>query len=184
MRVNEVNVGGGVVRLEVVPTFRGESIPCHVADRVMKDVIARKSRNEVRVRQPWHCEHNVNVTRPCVAPWVSSSTRLTDRHRQELAWRDTNREPDGIDIHVDRPRQENFWSRKQWAEAMAKYRTLEDVARSCDWECREPMKSLKHEVPCRKRCDFVPGCDLKYDWEDDFEVDVDDLLNVFLSLCR
>ena len=67
---------------------------------------------------------------------------------------------------------------------MAKYRTLEDVARACDWECREPMKGVNHEVPCRKRCDFVPGCDWKYDWEDDFEKElmVSDLVDFFLSL--
>lgn len=182
MKVNEVNVGGGVVRLEVVPTFWGESIPCHVADRVMKDVIERKSKRvEPTVCHAHRCTSTVSAP---VSPWVSSHTRMTDKVRQELAWRDTSREPDGIDVHVDRPRKENFWSHKQWADAMAKYRTLEDVARACDWECREPMKSVNHEVPCRKRCDFVPGCDCKYDWEDDFEEEkmVSDLVDFFLSL--
>ena len=53
--------------------------------------------------------------------------------------------PHGIDIHVDRPLRENFWSHRDWADAMAKYRTLEDVAKDCDWPCKEPMKGTSVE---------------------------------------
>lgn len=137
MRVKETNLGGGVVRLDVEPTFCGERIPQHVVDQVMRDLAAMKSNRTCT------CDVNRNVNRSRVfPPHLNQCNCLSDKHRQELAWRDTDREPDGIDVHVDRPRRENFWSRQDWAKAMAKYRTLEDVARSCDWECREPMKGV------------------------------------------
>ena len=144
MRVNETNLGGGVVRLEVVPTFCGEFIPTHVVDAVMKDFMARKSHNvERKVEQPTQCKCGCDVRRTNM-PW--ETTNLTPRQREELAWRDTDREPDGIDVHVDRPRKEMFRTRHSWADAMAKYRTLEDAARACDWECREPMRGVEERV--------------------------------------
>ena len=56
----------------------------------------------------------------------------------------SSREPDGVDIHVDRPRQENYWSRQQWAKDMANYRCLIDQAKKCDWPSKEPMKGIPH----------------------------------------
>lgn len=174
MKVKETNLGGGVVRLEVVPTFLGERIPTHVADLVMRDVVEKNGHREVRVERPTrNCGFGVNVTNRCVG-----NTRLTERQRAELAWRDTDREPDGIDIHVDRPRQENFWSRKAWAEAMAKYRTLEDAARDCDWECREPMKgtTMREEPVCRCNTRWEDEWeDDDLDWEDEVETIPSDL---------
>lgn len=57
-----------------------------------------------------------------------------------------DREPDGVDIHVDRPRQENYLSHKKWAQDMANYRCLIDQAKKCDWPCREPMKGIPNYV--------------------------------------
>lgn len=176
MRVKETNLGGGVVRLEVVPTFRGERIPTHVVDRVMEDVVRNKSRVEMPNRHALsglNSPHRPFGTHKC----------LTERHRAELAWRDTSREPDGIDIHVDRPRKENFWSHKAWAEAMAKYRTLEDVARDCDWECREPMKGTnachKHACCCHNHLDDEFGCE-----DFDLESEVEDILHEVFGFSR
>ena len=110
MKVREVNLGGGLVRLIIEPTCSCErSIPTSVVDDIARDVFSRKHTCCVEPK------HNVCSCTP-------------------------NREPDGIDIHVDRPLRENFRSHMSWCDAMAKYRTLERVAKDCDWECREPMK--------------------------------------------
>jgi hypothetical protein len=177
MRVNETNLGGGVVRLEVVPTFCGEFIPTHVVDAVMKDFMTRKSRNvERKVEQPTHCKCGCDVRRTNM-PW--ETTNLTPRQREELAWRDTDREPDGIDVHVDRPRQEMFRTRHSWADAMAKYRTLEDAARACDWECREPMKGTIEQPKKTWTCGEQP----KKTWYCcEKHVCVDDLVEELLSI--
>ena len=57
---------------------------------------------------------------------------------------DFSREPDGVQINVDRPRIEKFGSRHKWAEAMANYRTLIDQAKKCDWESRVPENIPAH----------------------------------------
>lgn len=59
---------------------------------------------------------------------------------------DMDREPDGVDIHVDRPRIENYYSRHEWAHDMANYRMLIDQAKKCDWPCKEPMKGIPNYV--------------------------------------
>lgn len=51
------------------------------------------------------------------------------------------REPDGIDIHLDRPRPEMFRSYGRFADAMGKYRAIERLAHEADWPCREPMQT-------------------------------------------
>ena len=123
MRVNEVNLGNGLIRLNVEPTCGCErNVPTHVVDEIMRDIIRRKNSNPCDCG----CRHNTMFNRPTVA---------------------TQREPDGIDIHVDRPLRENFCSHHSWADALAKYRTLEHVAKDCNWPCKEPMKTV--EKPCR-----------------------------------
>ena len=181
MKVKEVNVGGGVVRLEVVPTFWGETIPTRVADRVMEDFIERKA----KAAAPRVCSHvNRSISAAPVSPWVTSHTRMTDKVRQELAWRDTPNEPHGIDVHVDRPLRHNFLSHKGWADAMAKYRMLEDAARACDWECREPMKGTCHHKPLvghTRCCESIPTW-LEPDFDDEEEDNWDDMVSAFLSV--
>lgn len=49
-------------------------------------------------------------------------------------------EPDGIDIHVDRPLPHMFEYDFQFRNAMAVYRELERLAHEADWPCREPMR--------------------------------------------
>ena len=118
MKVREVNLGGGLFRLVFEPTCGCErNMPSNVLDNIAKDVINRRN-------NPWG-------TRGMTAP----------QHTMPTPPRPT-REPDGIDIHVDRPLRENFRSHIAWCDAMAKYRTLEHIAKDCDWECREPMATL------------------------------------------
>lgn len=143
MRIKETPLGMGLSRLEVEPMCSCErNLPTHVVDDIMRDIVRRKRNGcvENRCETPWNrprfaepcCTQAPRFTRPCVP-------------------QRPNREPDGIDIHVDRPLRENFYSHHDWAVAMAKYRTLEDVARDCDWECREPMKGV-NERPWHKPC--------------------------------
>lgn len=135
-------MGGGLNRLVVEPTCSCElSTPSHVVDRMVADVIHREKFNRPQPRL------GGVVPRP-IMPRVCN----TPRHAVENAWRDTPNEPHGIDIHVDRPLRQNFWSHRDWAEAMAKYRTLEDVAKDCDWPCKEPMKGTVVEHWGRPCC--------------------------------
>lgn len=63
-----------------------------------------------------------------------------------------NREPDGIDAHIDRPLRENYRGWFPAAQAafeadMKKYRRAESAIKACDWECREPMGNVQWPVP-------------------------------------
>lgn len=129
MKVREVNLGGGLVRLIIEPTCSFErSMPTSVVDNIARDVFSRK--------HTCHVEPKHNAFR-CMP----------------------NREPDGIDIHVDRPLRENFRSHISWCDAMAKYRTLERVAKDCNWECREPMKGTPNYRNLSE-----PKCVVDEDW--------------------
>lgn len=126
MKVSEVNIGNGIIRFEVEPSCICErNVPTHVVDNIIKDVIRQKN---LRERQESRCFCQ------------STMTRIPEFREPSLAM--PRCEPDGIDIHVDRPLRENFCSHRGWADAMAKYRTLEMVAKDCDWECKEPMRTL------------------------------------------
>lgn len=125
MKVKEVNIGNGIVRLEVQPSCACERcVPTHVVDSIIRDVIMQKNARNTSCNV---CEPRMSMTR---VPKFGMPTSTI------------NREPDGIDVHVDRPLRENFRSHMSWADAMAKYRTLEMVAKECDWECKEPMQTL------------------------------------------
>lgn len=154
MRIKETILGNGLTRLEVEPMCSCErNIPTHVVDNIMRDIVNRKRCGHVEPRcvTTWNrprfaepcCTNIPKFTRPCVP-------------------QRPNREPDGIDVHVDRPLRENFRTHHDWALAMAKYRTLEDVAKDCDWECREPMKGVQ-ERPWGHSCSQSP----KHWWEKD-----------------
>lgn len=126
MRVKEVLLTNNLVRLEIEPTCSFErNIPTHVVDDIMRDVIRRKNNT---------CNCGTSWQRPCVATPPPAPRR----------------EPDGIDIHVDRPLRENFSSHIAWCDAMAKYRTLEHVAKDCNWPCREPMKGVQQSQPLHR----------------------------------
>lgn len=148
MRVRKVNLGNGVFRLVVEPMLSCErNVPTHAIDKMVEDVIRREK--GCCVPTPHVCE--------APKPWWERECRQPIRPIPHCV---PNREPDGIDVHVDRPLRENFWSHRDWCDAMAKYRTLEHVAKDCDWECREPMKGThpnynfhhveqpKHHVCC------------------------------------
>lgn len=65
--------------------------------------------------------------------------------------RDFNREPDGVQINVDRPRRENYRSHRQWAEDMADYRVLIDQAKKCGrWPSKKPA-NIPAEVHANRR---------------------------------
>lgn len=154
MRVRKVNLGNGVFRLVVEPMMDCEkNVPTHVIDKIVEDVIRREKgcvggfNNTCCTYVPRFEEPKPWFNRPCCEHTV-----------KPMAIPKPNREPDGIDVHVDRPLRENFWNHHDWAVAMAKYRTLEDVAKDCDWECREPMKgthpnyNFHREEPKRHTC--------------------------------
>ena len=156
MKVVKVNLGNGLCRLEIVPTMCCENInnvPTRVKDSIVNDFISREMNtcNKPIVNKPWTnpISRPMNSMRP-----FSPSLEPKKRSYAELDMLKRCGEPDGIDVHVDRPLRENFLNHSDWAMAMAKYRTLEDVAKDCDWECREPMKGtpfyngLTSQEPC------------------------------------
>ncbi|MBR6516390.1 MAG: hypothetical protein IKT40_05995 [Bacilli bacterium] len=61
-----------------------------------------------------------------------------------------------------------FRSHHSWADAMAKYRMLEDSARACDWPCREPMKGTV-EPKTDWRSNRVVECTFEDDLLDELE---------------
>lgn len=162
MRIKETNLGMGLSRLDVEPMCSCErNLPTHVVDEIMRDIIRRK-KNACGcddIRNAWgRC---ANVRNDVRNPWVKDTVCCG------------RREPDGIDVHVDRPLRENFRTHWQWADAMAKYRTLERVAKDCDWPCKEPMKGVA-ERPWRslvnhpKKVTVVTTVDVDdFDWLDD-----------------
>jgi hypothetical protein len=175
MKVEKTNLGGGLYRLDLVRTACWENldvVPQHVKDSIMKDVITREKNGCVKTQSSnWNrCCADV---RPC--GWNRPTVDKFEPKKRSYAELDALRrhgEPDGIDIHVDRPLRENFGSLDSWARAMAKYRTLEDVAKDCDWECREPMKGTDfYQSP------FAKPSRVEESWVDDvcwFDDDEDD----------
>lgn len=80
---------------------------------------------------------------------------------------DFNREPDGVQIIVDRPRMEDYYSRQKWAQDMANYRGLIDQAKKCD--------GIKTRKP-----DFIPDevHNNRRDWYDDNGQGFNDIKNI------
>ena len=157
MRIKETKIGGGLSRFDVEPMCCSErNIPTEIVDEMVRDIIKRKQgetcfcgRNDYRHNSCKRnygcgCNERYNIIKPM-------------------------REPDGIDVHVDRPVRENFFTFEDWRRAMMKYRNLEDAAKICDWECREPMKgtcdSFKH---CYEFDDFDIFDEDEEEDEDDF----------------
>lgn len=85
---------------------------------------------------------NVRETKPCGCGCRCNTPTFRPQPRKPEF--DFTREPDGVQINVDRPREEKFASRKKWAEAMANYRMLIDQAKKCDWESRIPENIPPH----------------------------------------
>ena len=144
MRIKETVLGNGLSRLDFEPmTFSEKNTPVGIVDMIMRDVIERKKRNE------HHCGCENRMNRCCSRTPIFSEPSLSNRdfrfERPSFTSFREEREPDGIDVHVDRPLRSNFPSHFDWADAMAKYRTLERVAKDCNWECREPMRGTQDE---------------------------------------
>ena len=174
MKVDVVNLGSGLFRLDTTPTVCGEFFPSHVMDKVMKDVIM-KEREKRNFESRCTCMNDV-INTP-TKPWFERGLEPKRRSYAELDALKRWGEPDGIDVHVDRPLRENFPSQKDWALAMAKYRTLEDVAKDCDWECREPMKGTDfyHSNLDNHCCPKASWCvEDEGEWFNDFDDEEED----------
>ena len=91
-----------------------------------------------------------------------------DCHKKECIF---DREPDGVQIIVDRPRIENYDSRGKWAKDMSTYRNLIDLAKKCDWETRIP--------------EFIPPHvhENRSDWYDDHDQSIEDIIKKLKSMC-
>lgn len=125
-RISTENIGGGIHRITVEGN---EYLPTHVADDIARDVFRRENERETNT---WTSSCCGRVGRTVSTPTFNRPTV-------------PNREPDGIDVHVDRPRRENYggisWvANDAYQRDLAKYRILERVAKDCDWPAREPMK--------------------------------------------
>ena len=161
MRIKDVDLGGGLFRLEVEPTHCCENIhnvPTHVMDDIMRDVAHR-----VGNKQNDCCCHRQERT------WLNGMPRPTEHPM---------READGIDIHVDRPRREMYggWDADYgFRKDLQKYRQLEQLAKECNWPCREPMKCAPQVPQTPQRCE----CECE-DWFED-EFTLRDLLEEFFE---
>ena len=166
MRIKDVNLGGGLFRLEVEPTHCCENVhnvPTHVMDGIMRDVAHRLENKQSnccsnRQERPWleaprFNEVNKDFTRPL--PFEGAE--------------------DGIDIHVDKPRREMYgngaWDEQMFHNDTAAYNELKKAAKRCDWPCREPMKCAPQVPQAPQRCEC--------EWEDDFEEDEVTLRDLF-----
>lgn len=170
MRIKETPIGNGVSRFEVEHTFPCErNVPERIVDMIMRDVMKLKrdrAMNNKRCGTTTACKAPT-FSRPC-----SSGNCCTNRFSEpSVTSCCSKREPDGIDVHVDRPIRENFWTYGEWCEALAKYRTLEQVAKDCDWEYREPMNGVSERTLSSNSCckDFDTCVSFDDDEDDDFE---------------
>ena len=78
-----------------------------------------------------------SVNNPFDFKFGNTQSRSCDFGRRE------NREPDGIDAHVDRPLRQNYPSNGSFEHDMRLYREFENAVKKCDWPTREPMKGLE-----------------------------------------
>lgn len=134
MRIKDVNLGGGLYRLDVEPTCWGENINCiptHAMDDIMRDVVKKRNSG---------CGCTSTQPRDSFGRFVSTRTKTWPCGCQQKP----NREPDGIDAHIDRPRREMYggWD-AEWGfqNDMKKYRKAEEAIKACTWPCREPMQT-------------------------------------------
>ena len=171
MRIKETVLGGGLSRLDVEPMFCGEeSLPTSVVDEIMRDIIKRKKNGETCDCHRHESDWNLSMTNVPTFGRPSVSNRC---HCEA-----PNREPDGIDVHVDRPLRGNFRTFGEWNRAFEKYRNLEKAAKQCDWECREPMKGMEQH-PC-----FDDEPCFKCEEDDFFEIDSEMESELFQILGR
>lgn len=118
MRIEVNEIGNGLVRINAVDSF---NVPVSILDEAAKDIMRRRKNGDMghtcTPRSTWGCG--------CSQPTP-------------------NREPDGIDVHVDRPQRQNYAGNPYLAEKafnkdMSKYRSLEAIAKSCNWPCKENL---------------------------------------------
>lgn len=87
-------------------------------------------------------ENTPNRSCGCSAPW--------QRPVAQPRCVAPNREPDGFDAHIDRPRREMYggWD-AEWGyqNDLKKYRAAEKAVKACTWPTREPMGNVQWPVP-------------------------------------
>ena len=84
-----------------------------------------------------------------------------------------DREPDGVQIVVDRPRQENYRTRQAWAQDMANYRGLIDQAKKCEGIKTRKPDCVPQEVHNGRR-----------DWYDDHGQGFNDIKRTVINAER
>ena len=172
MRIEDVNLGGGLYRLDVTPTHRGEDVtkvPVSYMDEIMRNVVRRKKEQdcrheECRCHKHECCHHEVKKSQ-----WPLG-------------------EPDGIDAHIDRPRREMYggWDAEEgFQKDLKKYREAERAIKACTWPCREPMKGTEDPANFINPCDIT---DKKDGWgvscTRDFDGEVEELRAALKRLAR
>lgn len=136
MRVKETVLRPGLSRLDYEPmSSRERNIPVSVIDEIMMDIIDRKERGEARCCNDWD-------DLPTYEPTREKKTNCCCCNKETR--KTPNSEPDGIDVHCDRPLIENYDSYCDYREDLKKYRELERAAKACDWPCKEPMRGLEN----------------------------------------
>lgn len=105
---------------------------------------------EVQIKKQPQTMHNCCCNSRPTNNWQPTSKPQVESQRFD-------REPDGVQIFVDRPRIENYGgNRQKWAMDMANYRTLIDQAKKCD--------NIKTRVPQNIPSEVHNG---RRDWYDD-----------------
>jgi hypothetical protein len=148
MKINEVKIGNGISRFEVEPQVPSEkNVPQHIIDLMIEDIIKQKNGSAAH---SYDLDSTTNATKAPIYSYDYDDEPDYGDEEEDDEWgweaeKAPNREPDGIDIHVDRPLREKFATYGSWVDAIAKYRSLERLAHECDWPCKEPMKGVTEE---------------------------------------
>ena len=155
MRIKDVNLGGGLFRLDTEPTRCGEdvrNVPTHVMDDIMRDVVRRMENKRVN---DWDDDFEDDFTEE---PWVEAP-RFNEVNKDFTRPLPFDGAEDGIDIHVDKPRREMYggWDAEYgFHKDMKAYNRLKEAAKECNWPCREPMRGTPNYVNHNVRPQVAP----------------------------
>jgi hypothetical protein len=138
MKISTENIGNGIIRFTAEPQIPSEkNTPQFAIDLMVEDAIKQESaRLKAPIEKPKANKPHYETT----TTWDKPSYGIPEPIEKIIP------EPDGIDIHVDRPLRKEFGSFAEWHEAMLNYRELERLAHVCDWPCKEPMKGVAEDA--------------------------------------
>lgn len=153
MRIQDVNLGGGLHRLVAEATCYGENVQCvptHVMDDIMRDVV-RKS-------------HGVRPTCGCGAhtqPRDAYGRFLPTRPTCGCAPQPIVTRGEGINIKVDKSQRAmygGFDAEYGYQKDMAAYRNLERAAKACKWPNVSDLPNYRvvGGAPCAPRAIATP----------------------------